>query len=246
MYLVRFRNIWIVLFWIAALTTMQGQRSLVLLSGKGTPMRVFVNDSLINAKGLTEVRVVGLTTDYYKIKVDFGPQWTLYVEDTLYMPPQSEIVYEAFPPKRHYENGKFDIADVYPSDKQLFYNQTSFLYDLKTGKSSRQVGNNDMLVGCVKPITSEQLNKITKKIAAQNFDDAKLQTAKNLLKQNNCITVNQLIQILRLFNFDKNKVIFAQFAYPYVYDKEHFDKLKNVFDFESDYIKLKKYIRNNY
>jgi hypothetical protein len=99
-------------------------------------------------------------------------------------------------------------------------------------------------VGCVPPVTPERFENMMRTIEDEVFESAKLRIAKQIIKTNNCMTVNQLVQILRLFDFDENKLKLAKYAYDYVYDIENFYKVNNVFDFDSYKNKLDRYIRN--
>ena len=99
-------------------------------------------------------------------------------------------------------------------------------------------------VGCTPPVTSERFENMMHTIDDEMFESGKLRVAKQIIKTNNCMTVNQLVQILRLFDFDQNKLKLAKYAYDYVYDIENFYKVNNVFDFDSYKNKLDRYIRN--
>ena len=99
-------------------------------------------------------------------------------------------------------------------------------------------------VGCIPPVTPERFENMMRTIEDEVFESAKLRIAKQIIKTNNCMTVNQLVQILRLFDFDENKLKLAKYAYDYVYDIENYYKVNNVFDFDSYKNKLDRYIRN--
>jgi hypothetical protein len=101
-------------------------------------------------------------------------------------------------------------------------------------------------IGCTPPVTPERFKNMMQAVRNQNFEDGKLRVAKQIIKLNYCMTVNQLVQILRLFDFDESKLKLAKFAYHYVYDIENFYKVNNVFDFESNAKKLDRYINQQY
>ncbi len=99
-------------------------------------------------------------------------------------------------------------------------------------------------VGCTPPVTSERFENMLHTIENEMFESGKLRVAKQIIKTNNCMTVNQLTQILRLFDFDQTKLKLAKYAYDYVYDLENYYKVNNVFDFDSYKNKLDKYIQD--
>ncbi len=258
--------------WIGIAIYAQGQRSLLLVSGTEEPMQVFINNKPVNSKGVQELRILGLTDNYYNVKVKFLNRPHIVVAGKLYIPPQSEIVYEVYPPKRRSRRGDFVIADIYPLDNQLPYMQPQYVYhfgqavNMEQGSSSvnqagqininiqNNVSNNPAApvvyvpgyngpVGCTPPVTPDRFESMLHAVEKQTFEDSKLRVAKQIIKQNNCMTVNQLVQILRLFDFDQNKLKLAKYAYHYVYDIENYYKVNNVFDFDSNVQALDKYIQ---
>jgi len=98
-------------------------------------------------------------------------------------------------------------------------------------------------VGCTPPVTPERFENMLHTIENEMFESGKLRVAKQIIKTNNCMTVNQLTQILRLFDFDQTKLKLAKYAYDYVYDLENYYKVNNVFDFDSYKNQLDKYIQ---
>lgn len=99
-------------------------------------------------------------------------------------------------------------------------------------------------VGCVPPVTANRFSNMLQVIENETFEAGKLRVAKQIIKTNQCLTVNQLVQILRLFDFDESRLKLAKFAYDYSYDLENYYKVNAVFDFESNKRKLDAYIQN--
>ena len=106
----------------------QHNRNLVILSGTGEPVQVYVNERLVNEQPLKELRVSGLTDNYYDVKIRFAnqPRKTMYA--SLYIPPLSEIVYEIFASDRRRPRGDFLIKEIYPIDDQLPYYQPDVVF----------------------------------------------------------------------------------------------------------------------
>ena len=78
-------------------------------------------------------------------------------------------------------------------------------------------------------------------IADESFDSSRLKLAKQIITTNP-ITVDQIIGICKLFNFESNKLDFAKFAYRHCTDKNRYFIVNEVFSFESSKRELHKYI----
>ncbi len=248
----------------------QYNRNLVLISGNEEPIKVFINGKLINNRPLNEIRITGLTDNYYQVRVKFNRGRLRGFSAELYVPPLSEIVYEVLPPARYDRRGEFIIKAVYPvSDNLPVYNPNAvFAYgnlmnnvgqNIQNGQINININNTATVpqqggpvvyvpgyegeIGCVPPVTPERYESMLQAVKNQDFDDSKLRVAKQIIKQNACLTVNQLVGILKLFDFERNKLELAKFAYHYVYDIENYYKVNNVFDFDSSIKKLDAYIK---
>ena len=80
-------------------------------------------------------------------------------------------------------------------------------------------------------------------IENQSFSDDKVRVSKQIIRTN-CITLDQLLQLLEQFDFDGGKLEIAKFAYDYVYDLENYYKVYNVFSFSSSGKELDEYIQS--
>jgi len=257
----------------------QKSRNVVFISGNDNAFEVTINNRLINRTALHEIRITGLSDNYYDVAIRFGTNSRNILRANLYIPPMSEIVYEIFPPDRRNPRGEFLIKDVYPADNQVPFYQPNAIFSwqtntqntgitqgnngqtVQTGQINININNsssanqteqhNDYVVyvpdysgevGCTPPVTPERFENMLHTIENEMFEDGKLRVSKQIIKTNNCMTVNQLMQILRLFDFDENKLKLAKFAYSYVYDVENYYKVNNAFDFDSNKNKLDNYI----
>lgn len=79
-------------------------------------------------------------------------------------------------------------------------------------------------------------------LSKETFDDTRLSTAKQIVA-NNPMTVNQIVQICRLFTYESNKLEWAKFTYPYCIDKNKYYMLNEVFTYNSSKDELNEYIR---
>jgi hypothetical protein len=72
-----------------------------------------------------------------------------------------------------------------------------------------------------------------KTIAAANFDDTRLSTAKAIIN-GNYFNTNQVMELCKLFSFDDSKLEVAKAAYVHVIDPANYFKLGNVFSFDTN------------
>ena len=70
-----------------------------------------------------------------------------------------------------------------------------------------------------------------------------LKTA-NQVVSNNCLNVDQIIQIANAFNFEDNKLEFAKFAYDFCVEKRNYFKLNGIFNFSNNADALSDYVRS--
>jgi len=78
-------------------------------------------------------------------------------------------------------------------------------------------------------------------IADESFDSSRLKLAKQIVSTNP-MSVDQIIGISKLFNFESNKLEFAKFAYRHCVDKNRYFMVNEVFSFESSKRELRDYI----
>ena len=78
-------------------------------------------------------------------------------------------------------------------------------------------------------------------LADESFDSSRLKLAKQIVSTNP-MSVDQIIGICKLFNFESNKLDFAKSAYRHCTDRNRYFMLNEVFNFESSKRELHKYI----
>ena len=79
-------------------------------------------------------------------------------------------------------------------------------------------------------------------IKNQGFDETKLKIAKQVASAN-CMNVNQISQIAKLFGFEETKLDFAKYAYDYCVDPKNYFNLNSIFGFSSSVDDLTDYIQ---
>jgi len=98
-------------------------------------------------------------------------------------------------------------------------------------------------VGCSTTIGSADFKNGLNSVEKQSFADTKLKVAKNFTRSN-CLTVNQIKQVIALFSFEENKLEYAKFAYDYCVDKNNYFQLSDVFSFSSSTDELNDFLEN--
>lgn len=80
-------------------------------------------------------------------------------------------------------------------------------------------------------------------IKKQSFEETRLKTAKQVINDN-CLNVDQIIQIANTFSFEDNKLEFAKYAYDYCTEPKNYFKLNGIFSFSSNVDELSDYIQS--
>jgi len=95
--------------------------------------------------------------------------------------------------------------------------------------------------GCAMPMAPSDFEAAKNSISAQSFDDTKLTIAKQIAGSN-CLSAQQVKDILQMFSFEDKKLDFAKFAYGHTYDKGNYFKINDAFSFSSSVDELNQYI----
>jgi hypothetical protein len=60
--------------------------------------------------------------------------------------------------------------------------------------------------------------------------------------QKNCLTSENIRDVMYVFDYEKTRIDFAKFAYDFAYDPENYDEVNAAFHADSSIDVLKKYI----
>ena len=86
--------------------------------------------------------------------------------------------------------------------------------------------------GCQYPMEWGSFKSAKETINQSTFEDTKLSSAKTILS-GNCVSTDQVVEICKLFTFEKSKLDFAKFAYSKTTDPGNYFKVGTVFDFDN-------------
>ena len=96
--------------------------------------------------------------------------------------------------------------------------------------------------GCVAPMKATDFAEDKKSIELKSFEDSKLAIAKQVTDVN-CLSTNQVKEIIRLFSFEETKLEYAKYAYPYTFDQNNYYKVNDEFTFEATIEELNESIK---
>lgn len=94
---------------------------------------------------------------------------------------------------------------------------------------------------CESLISSDELKQLLIKISQTSFEESKIEVAKKSVS-NNCLNVNQLSQILNLFDFEDSKILFTKHIYQSINDRGNFNELYDSFSFEMSKLEIQKFV----
>ena len=97
-------------------------------------------------------------------------------------------------------------------------------------------------VGCPMPMAPGDFNSAKGTIDSKSFESSKYEIAQQIVGSN-CLTADQVKEVMQLFDFEQTKLDFAKFAYTRTYDKGNYFKVNDAFDFESSISDLNDYIK---
>ena len=99
------------------------------------------------------------------------------------------------------------------------------------------------MIGCPWPMDQGTFANAMATVNGQSFEENKFQVAQQVFNSN-CMTVNQVTQIIGLFSFEDTKLDFAKYAYGRTYDLSNYFMVNNSFSFSSSVDELNAYINS--
>jgi hypothetical protein len=94
---------------------------------------------------------------------------------------------------------------------------------------------------CMRSMDAVSFGKAKQTIESKGFDDTKLSTAKQVAKAN-CLTTDQILEIMKIFGFEESRLEFAKYAYDYCFDQNNYYNVSQGFSFDSSTEELNEYI----
>lgn len=94
---------------------------------------------------------------------------------------------------------------------------------------------------CTMAASPASFSKIKESVESKPFSDTKMSTAK-IATKSNCLSVNQIKEICKLFSMDEDKLTYAKYAYDYCVDKGNYFQVSEVFSFSSTTDEFNKFL----
>jgi hypothetical protein len=94
---------------------------------------------------------------------------------------------------------------------------------------------------CTRSMDDASFGKAKQTIESKSFDDTKLSTAKQVAKAN-CLTTDQIIEVMTIFGFEDSRLDFAKYAYDFCFDQNNYYNVSQGFTFDSSSEELNEYI----
>jgi hypothetical protein len=95
--------------------------------------------------------------------------------------------------------------------------------------------------GCPWPMDEAQFGNVYNSIASKDWDETKLTVAKQVISSN-CLTSEQVKQIMLLFEWEDTRLDLAKWAYGHTFDIGNYYLLNDAFEWESSITELNAYI----
>jgi len=91
-------------------------------------------------------------------------------------------------------------------------------------------------------VTAADLADICASIRKQNFNSTRITIARQIIQAKGCFTSRQVLDLVKLFDFEDSRLEIAKFAFAYTMDKENYYVVNDGFSFESSKTELSKFI----
>jgi len=217
---------------------------LVFFTTQDDAFYVFINGIKENTDACKRIKISNLTPGLYDCKIVFKNKAFGYLNKTLITKQGIEVMYEIKRKyKKKYRINWFSETPLAAVNLHLNTTQTTTTHTTHHKDLPTDVHNNNGTHACLHPLTMKNFEKINSSIAENSFESSRLIIAKQAVT-NNCLIVDQIKVLMKLFEFESSRIDFAKFAYDYIYDKGNYYQLNDVFNFESSIDDLNNYIKN--
>ena len=123
-------------------------------------------------------------------------------------------------------------------------NSTVPAHTTRPSEPAQTQPSNATIVGngnCTRSMDAASFGKAKQTIASKGFDDTKLSTAKQVAKAN-CLTTDQILEVMKIFGFEESRLEFAKYAYDYCFDQNNYYNVSQGFTFDSSTEELNEFI----
>lgn len=92
-------------------------------------------------------------------------------------------------------------------------------------------------------VSNDDMNKIIASIRKESLSTTRFEMAQKIIPEYKCFLTEQIIEIIKLFSFETDKLSFAKFAYEFTSDKNNYNRIQSLFIYQSSKDDLMNYIK---
>jgi hypothetical protein len=96
---------------------------------------------------------------------------------------------------------------------------------------------------CAASMSAPSFSKAKDNISSNSFEDSKMTIAKQVTKAN-CMTAEQIKDVMGLFSFEDSKLDYAKYAYDFCFNQGDYYEVNEAFTFESSIEELNQYLES--
>jgi hypothetical protein len=96
---------------------------------------------------------------------------------------------------------------------------------------------------CASSMAATSFMKAKENISSNSFEDSKMTVAKQVTKAN-CMTAEQIKDVMGLFSFEDSKLEYAKYAYDFCFNQGDYYEVNTAFTFESSIEELNQYLES--
>lgn len=222
----------------------RSQARLSITSMSKTPIRVIIDGERIQDQDNT-IRISNLSPGYHRIQIYLAGnnqrrQWGTANQ-------QGRMIYNG---TVNAQNGMHTDIIVNRfgrvfTDEQPVDNRYDDEWNNNGSWNNNDGWNNgsNNSTGWGQSMNNERFQQLKQQVRKESFDNNRLSMLKSVLP-NNYVSAAQVRELAQLFDFERNKLEFAKFAYRYTADRRNYFLVNDVFDFSNSKTELSQYIAN--
>ena len=222
----------VILFLFCSILGFSQESKWVFFTENQEPFYLYINNQLQNRVPLQQVEADHLVLKEYQVTIEFKDITLGVIRQNIKTKKERETVYVV------YNNGGVDYeVDLYVKAKRGVYSP-----GVKVPQIADYEGYKGK-VGCAQPVSEAKVNELVETLEGYTFGDQGAESIRAFIK-NHCVTVAQFKKMLKTVDFEDNKLSLAKYAFSYVFDRENYYLIHNLFDYPYSVEDLNNYIGN--
>jgi len=205
----------------------QGTKA-VFFSEDSKPFSVYLNGKLMNEYPMNQVTANQLVLKDYQFKLIWKDITQQKVETIIKVKQGRENVFVIYE-----EKGEMKI-DLYGKAKRGMYSPAESIAPAERNGYSGALG-------CPRALSNNQYQEKTAEFNNLDYPADRMSFVKRVL-QEQCLTVAQLKGLLTKVDYESDRVELAKFGYSYVFDRDNYSSLSDLFEYPGAYDEIQKYI----